>query len=546
MRKKLLIKIFFILFVISAIIYVPLRTYKQNGKQAVFSYFAGDAFYYLNIAKQSADKEFFTFNGQHPTNGFHPLWQYLISSVYSMTETDSEFLSNVFWLNIFILALAYLLLFHAMNKLFNNNIISLLTLFPGYLFLFFSFVISPEYSPWSFINGMETSLDILFFSLLLNFLVKYKSISEISTKNLILFSVLLTLIGFSRLDDFLLLFVFALFFFISKENKKNTGRILALLMIPFISISIYLINNCLSTGIAVPVSGIHKISPSLDNLVHLFSFLTIGFSHRDMFGYSLAVRVLPVVFVIAISLLFVFYKRKYGLNEKVETNNSFLVMKNEIPNILLSYVFLKVFLIFIFVDFWHQGSWYFVIPIILANIFISVMSNAFFCMVKNRKLFGTIAIFGIIIIMNSYVYNKQFSESANAKFNLNIETIKNSIKEKSNNDKILEFDDGIIAYSLPVSCLSGFGLAADKEAIEAKKTGSFLELAYSRGYRIMASVNYFYPATTLPDTISDYRQFCRKPFFEFDKEKINKWRFSFIYKDSLSGASFVRFEPVDK
>lgn len=542
MRKKLFIKTFFILFVISAIIYVPLRTYKQSGNQAAFSYFAGDAFYYLNIAKQSADKGFFTYDRQNPTNGFHPLWQYVASSVYKCSANDSEFLKNVFFINIFILAAAYLILFFALNKLFNSKIISLITLFPGYLFLFFSFVISPEYSPWSFINGMETSLDILFFALFLNVIIKYKSISEMRANSLFAVSLLLTLIGFSRLDDFLLLFVFMFFFFLLKENKKNSRRILALFIIPILTIPSYFIYNYFSAGMILPVSGIHKLSFSFDNFIHLFSFLTVGFSHRDMFGYTLAVRALPVVFVLAISLLLIFYKQKYRLNEKVETNNPFLEKKNDILNILLSYIFLKLILIFIFVDFWHQGTWYFVLPIILANIFISVMSNAYFCIIKNRKLFALITIFGIIIIMNSFVYNKQFSEPANAKFYTNIETIKNHI----NNDKILEFDDGIIAYSLPVSCLSGFGLAADKEALAAKKTGSFLELAYSRGYRIMASVNYFYPASMLPDSIVDFRQFCRKPFFEFDKENIKKWRFSFVYKDSISGASFVRFSPAEK
>jgi hypothetical protein len=58
---------------------------------------------------------------------------------------------------------------------------------------------------------------------------------------------------------------------------------------------------------------------------------------------------------------------------------------------------------------------------------------------------------------------------------------------------ILEFDDGILSYALSVPGMAGFGLAADTEAVDAKRRGGLLDLAYSRGFRTIASLYYVPP-----------------------------------------------------
>ena len=57
-----------------ATIYPPLLSLHGQGIAGVFSFFPGDAFYYLSIAEHSVGKSFYTFDGSFPTNGFHPLW----------------------------------------------------------------------------------------------------------------------------------------------------------------------------------------------------------------------------------------------------------------------------------------------------------------------------------------------------------------------------------------------------------------------------------------------------------------------------------------
>jgi hypothetical protein len=47
-------------------------------RHVIYNFFAADAYYYLAIAKNTPLRSFATFDGVAPTNGFHPLWQYLL------------------------------------------------------------------------------------------------------------------------------------------------------------------------------------------------------------------------------------------------------------------------------------------------------------------------------------------------------------------------------------------------------------------------------------------------------------------------------------
>ena len=46
-----------------------------------------DGYYYLEIARNIAGGNGFTFDGLNPTNGFHPLWQIMLVPIFLMTES---------------------------------------------------------------------------------------------------------------------------------------------------------------------------------------------------------------------------------------------------------------------------------------------------------------------------------------------------------------------------------------------------------------------------------------------------------------------------
>src|SRR5438067_1942948 len=47
-----------------------------------FGYVAADTFYYLSVARNIVDRGSPSMDGIHAVNGFHPLWQLVVSGVY--------------------------------------------------------------------------------------------------------------------------------------------------------------------------------------------------------------------------------------------------------------------------------------------------------------------------------------------------------------------------------------------------------------------------------------------------------------------------------
>jgi hypothetical protein len=60
------------LWVLAAALLPPAVAYAVAGLPSVFRFLAADAFIYLTVAAKS-QPGFYTFDGVHPTNGFHPL-----------------------------------------------------------------------------------------------------------------------------------------------------------------------------------------------------------------------------------------------------------------------------------------------------------------------------------------------------------------------------------------------------------------------------------------------------------------------------------------
>src|SRR5882672_9277037 len=54
----------------------------------LISWLTDDTFYYLQIARNVAGGAGFTFDGIHRTNGFHPLWMFLLVPLFSIVHGD--------------------------------------------------------------------------------------------------------------------------------------------------------------------------------------------------------------------------------------------------------------------------------------------------------------------------------------------------------------------------------------------------------------------------------------------------------------------------
>ena len=135
---------------------------------APFYFLAQDAFYYLSIALHSAHTPFFTLDGLHPTNGFHPLWECLdftLAKLPFFRLNGPAILPRLFAVDLTLVGLAVSLLAAYIYRLTRRPWLSILAVCPGPLWLLVGIGAPACLNFWASVNGMETGLELLFFSL---------------------------------------------------------------------------------------------------------------------------------------------------------------------------------------------------------------------------------------------------------------------------------------------------------------------------------------------------------------------------------------------
>ena len=118
----------------------PVYSIHKLGIEAVFNFFAQDAFAYLAVAQHST-MGFYSFDGELATNGFHPLWQMYLTGLFHWAQnTDQVFqLYVVFFHASFSPRLDILSQDSQFTLLQNRRFLAILTV-PGIFYLTFSFV----------------------------------------------------------------------------------------------------------------------------------------------------------------------------------------------------------------------------------------------------------------------------------------------------------------------------------------------------------------------------------------------------------------------
>ncbi|MEX2161178.1 MAG: hypothetical protein WD751_04610 [Anaerolineales bacterium] len=78
------VEIFFLLFALLPALYIAFG----NPNTILDWYSSDDGFYYFQVARTLAAGHGFTFDGLNPTNGFHPLWLFLITPLFLLAQFD--------------------------------------------------------------------------------------------------------------------------------------------------------------------------------------------------------------------------------------------------------------------------------------------------------------------------------------------------------------------------------------------------------------------------------------------------------------------------
>ena len=541
MLKKLY-TLFFLFVVVALTVYFPLRLHHSLGEQKagsrsaiLTSTFYNDAFYYLTIADNYSTAGFTTFDGERPTNGYNFLWQNILNISFTGVSDKTTQLEFTFILSVAMAIGAYLLLFLLLYNFTQSRILALFSIFPGFFYLLFSVGLGPHYSSWSIINGMESPLTVLLFVTFL--FVSYKFLRGILNPGgyYLSSSFILSLLFLARFDDIFLPVAF-LFVLLTFRHIKSGRTLMYFIILPLSFLIIYLLYNQINFGLALPVSGLIKSSFTFSNIAHIFNAVFTGRSFDFLSGEHLYARVLPLI----IPLIFIpvpsgILERKY----EEEDNTRFVFLLK----VLKYYVVFKSIYILFFVEFWDQGFWYFYNHIIIFNLLIALIISVFGKNILKSKTFQALALLIIVFFVHSYFLNYESRLIKSSKLNKNnVEIIGRLINNDRLRGKIIEMDDGVIAYSSNLSCLSGFGLCIDKEGYEAIKKGEFLDYAYNRGYRYLASLNYFQPPAHTPYGNLRPEQFVRQPFFALKNENLRKWEFKTFFKNSYTGLVLIRFE----
>jgi len=481
-----------------AFIYVtlPLVLYVLRYKVIVpVNLFADDAFYYLDIARNSIGRHGFTFDGQFITNGFHPLWQYLLVALSKLHIVDysnlSETLVRVFYVNTLILGLGAAAFCAACTRYLRQPLLALLTVAPGLFWMLAAPITAIYFATWYYANGMESALALLCFSVAL---LLYRP-DDSNNLRLTFVAFWLGLAVLARLDDVFIAASIAIWILLKSSAQERFRKLLALSPIAIMLLA-YLIYNRVTVGVFLPLSGAAKAGLAFGQnfkwTVRLFLPIITGDLPRVLrvggFGQLFiesTVRQLQMLFPAAICAIELFYVRR-----RRASGVAFTFLHAAAIGVIL-----KAAYNFCFVQNLDQGLWYYTVSVAIAN-FILVLwvsravTQLWPTALETRQAslrFIALHLLWVLFTLNIFINARNQVGSTGHIYALNnVPLVQAKLKSLGAN-KVIEIDDGFIGYVDGVSSVGGLGLVLDREAAAAMKQGRFFDVMYNRGYRVIVS-----------------------------------------------------------
>lgn len=223
----------------------------QSDVRRLLVLIVDDASYYFTAARNLAAGLGLTFDGIHPTNGFHPLWLLLLVPLFLAHGTPETMIRLVVLLQAVLLSVAYLVFWHIQSKSFSSRTAAL----TGILFACFVFLPS--------VNGMESALLVLLITMLHAY-GSYLAQKQPAWSHVAVLGILIGCVILTRLD---MIFV-ALYLFLWFANRclfrevrpKAVARVLVCGLAVVVVVGPYLAFNFLEFGDVMPISGALKSS----------------------------------------------------------------------------------------------------------------------------------------------------------------------------------------------------------------------------------------------------------------------------------------------
>jgi len=536
----------------------PLALLAGDGTLGAFRSLAADAFYYLAVADHSQGAAGFTFDGEHATSGFHPLWQWLLTWGFGAFAPDPEAqVVGAFVASAAGVALGTGLFAVALLRHTGRPALAVLAAVPGFFFPLVAALNRHTGAPWSYANGMESGLSILFFGALAWLWLGRGALGPDATpRRLLLSSLLLTLLTLSRLDDVFLFAPFLLLVFVTADSRRAGWRRAGLAaLLPTVVLGAYLAYNLLAVGSLLPSSGASKAQPLWGLARNGYALLTTLLPFADLrdgpdVWADEAWRVLQMLvpgLLAAVWLVRRPFPRAPGDRDPARWRNAPLA-------VLAGYTVLKGGYNFAMVGLWNQGEWYYPLCVLTFNALLASeagdaldrRAGAGRAEPARRCLAGAAALAVAVASAVGFLLLERGSErhgQLHAFWSERADT-RARLEQACPGCGVLAFDDGIVSYSLAgTSTLNGLGLAMDAQAQQALRDGALLDLAWSRGKRLLVSVSYAMPEEAYADPASLRRHLAANRHLE--REDLERWDFAVAFRSGETRVPFVRFEPRD-
>ncbi len=461
-----------------------------NSWVRTFSYFAADAFYYLTVARNYSQLGIFTFDGEYITNGFHPLWQVMTGYLYRFTGwlhfSEPANLVAVLTLSVILISFAIVLL----GMTFKNWLGTVPTWFIFLPVGLYAVMMSPilhRYGTlWSFSNGMESAPLLFMYALLIWLISRPGWLKNWQTS--VLTGLTLGILSLARLDHALLipaLFLVILFRMALERDFSSMKWLLLAGGIFSLIIFCYLLSNQAILGVWLPVSGAEKTTfpymlQGSRKIEEIRNYLqNIG---QPSFGFDIW-RYTQIIFPTFIAIPVFFTRAWAGIRSRLLDSKSIVWISSSLFIILLaSYNFF-------FVPTLDQGHWYFPVSILFMSLWVIELASHIQINWRWIKLAipALLLVFGIWFYFS--VYHDPTLNARNVWFYQEAPNIR--AYYQGQDVRLLEYDDGIIAYTTGFKTMSALGFCLDPQAQQALHEKNLLELAYNRGYRYIASHYYF-------------------------------------------------------
>lgn len=507
---------FLSIFLTVLILYPPLYVLYFFDLKAVFGFFENDTFYYLTVAKNSTFG-FFTYDGELRTNGFHPLWQFLLTLIVRLVGNDQSTQLYATFLFGCLLVTGGLVFVARSIRLVTQSKLAGLWFVPGVFYILFRIdtakpsvtSIPGLFSCWQFMNGMESTLSIFFGGMLIYVLsVKYASRPQASisgggirepeswsTGFLLVLGAVLMCVIMSRLDDIFLLPPLLLLWPYLGQNVKAKVASLGLLIAPTVAVlsGLFLFHYMTDQSL-VPVSGSLKSGFCLaTNMLHLVQdiippLFDISPKTPGAFGMSnwIGTASRDIAMAVPVVLVACFMLLKGEANARAWNPSSpyYVFMP------LLAYVILKAAYNFVYVYMWHQGVWYYAVSILIANWLLIVVAWNFrpgmLAAHPGSRAFVAAVWLTVYVTSSGNLIHRTTGDIWNYDFWHSREKIRADLIAIDPQMKLIDRHDGIISYALGLPAVALSGFVVDSEGYRAIRRNTYLDYCIARGFDVMA------------------------------------------------------------